>query len=25
VQWDDARGGGATNSGFALVTRLWGN
>ena len=25
VQWDDARGGGATNAGFALVTRLWGN
>jgi len=25
VQWDDSRGGGATNSTFALVTRLWGN
>jgi type IV pilus assembly protein PilV len=25
VQWDDSRGGGATDSTFALVTRLWGN
>jgi len=25
VQWDDSRGGGATDSSFALVTRLWGN
>jgi type IV pilus assembly protein PilV len=25
VQWDDSRGGGATDQTFALVTRLWGN
>jgi len=25
VQWDDSRGGGAADSTFALVTRLWGN
>jgi type IV pilus assembly protein PilV len=25
VQWDDSRGGGTTDSTFALVTRLWGN
>lgn len=25
VQWDDSRGGGTTNSTFAMVTRLWSN
>jgi len=25
VQWDDSRGGGATNANFTLVTRLWNN
>jgi len=25
VQWDDSRGGGATDQTFELVTRLWGN
>lgn len=25
VQWDDSRGGGATNANYTLVTRLWNN
>jgi type IV pilus assembly protein PilV len=25
VQWDDSRGGGATNANYTLMTRLWNN
>jgi type IV pilus assembly protein PilV len=25
VRWDDSRGGGAADSTYSLVTRLWGN